>query len=76
MNAKAQTRLNEITSQIDVLVKRADRLDVEQTERARIAIDLRGLLSERNGILSKNNPVYKTVDSSTLFRIVQKWIAR
>ena len=74
MNSKAQTRVNEITAEIAKLMKRSERLDISQTERAQIAIDLRRLLTERENIINKNNPVYKTVDSDTLFNIVQRWI--
>jgi transcriptional regulator of NAD metabolism len=74
MNAKAQSRINEIDKQTNALVKRADHLDLSPTERAQIAIDIRRLLSERENITSKKSPTYKTVDSSTLFRIVQRWI--
>lgn len=74
MNAKAQSRINEITSQIDVLLKRSEILHLEQTERAQIAIALRHLLVERDNITHKKNPAYKTVDSSTLFHVVQRWL--
>lgn len=74
MNTKAKSRIDELDAQAVELVKRSEVLHLEQTERAQIAIDLRRLLTERENIINKNNPAYKTVDSSTLFHIVQRWI--
>lgn len=74
MNAKAQSRINEIDAQTVVLVKRSEVLHLEQTERAQIAIDLRRLLAERENIINKNNPTFQTTNNNTLFRIVQRWL--
>ena len=74
MNNKAQSRIDEITAEIEQLMKRSEVLHLDPTERAQIAIDLRRLLTERDNIINKNNPDYKTVDSNTLFNIVQRWI--